>query len=146
MYFAPIGPGNLALSGGGIPGYPDNGTGYMEVPDANMTFHLVSGTHFGLISFDGAEFVGGPTTLEVIGHKVMGQTVTNYFSVNSMNFQTFSLDSSFLDVGQVDVINARWSLDNLIFSVVPEPTACALASIAALCWFARKRALGRRTR
>jgi hypothetical protein len=36
LSFGPIGSGNVLLSGGGIPGTPDNGTGYLEIPDGNL--------------------------------------------------------------------------------------------------------------
>ena len=36
MRFTVISPGGLFLSGGGIPGQPDNGTGHLEIPDAGV--------------------------------------------------------------------------------------------------------------
>jgi hypothetical protein len=147
MYFGPIGPGNLLLSGGGIAGYPDNGTGYLEIPDGNMGCSFTQ--DFNLVSFDAAEFDSfGPQTLTVVGYRddVMGLRVTNYFSISSLTFQTFYLDSSFAHVGGIDFLNARWSLDNLLVSGVPEPSASALTALGGLCWFARRRMLGRRAR
>ena len=83
---------------------------------------------------DAAEYdSAGPKTLTVVGYKPMAGTVTNYFSVTSQAFQTFSLDPSFTGVFKVDVLNASWSLDNVVVSGVPEPSASALIMLGALC-------------
>jgi hypothetical protein len=78
-----------------------------------------------------------PQTLTVVGYRddVMGLMVTNYFSVGSQTFQTFYLDSSFVNIGRVDVLNARWSLDNLVIGGVPEPSTSALALPGLACAF-----------
>jgi hypothetical protein len=145
------GPGSVYLSGGGIPGYPDNGTGYLEIPDGNITrlrfgFNVFPQTFpaspFDLLSFDAASYWDlGPQTLEVVGYHLMSPTVTNYFTVGH-NFQTFYPDSSFLNVLEVDVFNARWSLDNLVVGGVPEPATSSLVFLAALCsvgWYRFRR-------
>jgi hypothetical protein len=140
VQFATLTPQSLYLSGGGIPGYPDNGTGYLEIPAGSMAFSL---DHFppsfplalfDFLSFDAAEYdSSGPSTLTVVGYHPMAGTVTNYFTVSSQNFQTFYLDSSFESVFRVDVLNAHWSLDNVVLGGVPEPSAAALALLGALC-------------
>ena len=140
MSFGPIGPGNVLLSGGGISGAPDNGTGYLEIPDGNLSvsFTNTPTRYFNLVSFDAAEFDGfGPQTLTIVGYPGMSAPVTNYFTVNSLTFQTFLLDSSFRTISRVDVLNARWSLDNFVISGVPEPTPTALLALAIFtlfCW------------
>ena len=155
MRFTVISPGALFLSGGGIAGYPDDGTGYLEIPDVfvggggmtlgpNTTFP--ASAPFNLISFDAAVYWDlGPQTLEVVGYHPMAGTVTEYFAVNSQTFQTFNLDSSFADVFRVDFLDARWSLDNIVFSAVPEPSTGALLVVGALCGigYARVRRAGR---
>ena len=142
--FAPIGPGNVALAGPGLPNHPDNGTGFLEIPDGSLAVSFTNSptTYFNLVSFDGAEFSGfGPQTLEVIGYKPMAGTVTNYFTVNSLStFQTFTLDSSFSGLYQVDVLNARWSLDNFVVSGVPEPSCGALIVLGVVCGIVRTKA------
>jgi hypothetical protein len=141
MYFGPIGPGNVLLSGPGRPGYATNGTGYLEIPDGNLAvlFTNTPTRYFNLLSFDAAEFDGfGPQTLTVVGYPGMSAPVTNYFTVSSLTFQTFYLDSSFTTISRFDVLNARWSLDNLVISGVPEPSAAALASVAAACALVRR--------
>ena len=59
MQFLPIPMGSLYLSGGGFTGYPDNGTGYLEVPDIGVRFGPTNAfpatAPFNLVSFDAAE-------------------------------------------------------------------------------------------
>jgi hypothetical protein len=148
MRFAVLPPGRVLLCGGGISGYPDNGTGYLEVPDAapgvgGLTFaftQTLPSVYFNLLSFDAAEYDGaGPVTMEVVGYKGMAGTVTSYFSVNSQTFQTFHLDSTFSGVFQINVLNARFSLDNVVVSGVPEPASGTLIIVGALCAIARSK-------
>jgi hypothetical protein len=88
-------PGNVRLSGGGIAGHPDNGTGYLVVPDWNLAFNFESTTepsrYFNFLSFDAAEYDVGPLTMQVVGNRGMNGMVTNYFSLTSQAFQTFYL-------------------------------------------------------
>ena len=131
MQFGSLTPQSLLLNGGGIAGYPDNGTCYLEVggdmrfgPDTfPPTIPLVP---FNLLSFDAAELISGPQTLTVVGYHPMAGTVTNYFTVSSQTFQTFYLDSSFTNVCQVDVLCPAWSLDDIVVSGIPEPSAGTL--------------------
>ena len=154
--FSPLSPGRLILSGGGIAGYPNNGTGYLEVPDGSLSFFWdippgydgLPSNFFNFLSFDAAEY-GGPETLEVIGFPgSLGPAVTNYFSVNSETFQAFNLDSSFVNLGQVEILNAYGlALDNVVVGGVgiPEPSCGALVVLAALCGLGRAWMRGRRT-
>jgi hypothetical protein len=142
----PLGPGNVFLTGGGTPGFPDNGTGYLEIPDGNMGFWFTSGAYFDLLSFDAARYgdLSAPT-LEVIGYHEMGLRVTNYFTVTSGDFQTFHPDSQFVNVYRVDVLNARWSLDNLLIGGVPEPSSGGLIILGGMCVLLRGRCRRRRS-
>jgi hypothetical protein len=152
MLFSVIGSGSLYLSGGGIAGYPDNGTGYLEIPDAflgggGVRLVQTSGASFpfDLVSFDAAVFADlGPQTLEVVGYRPQDGTVTNYFSISGQAFQTFHLDSSFVDLYRVDFLTARWSLDNLVFSTAPEPSSGGLLILGLVCALGRRRFRGKR--
>jgi hypothetical protein len=76
----------------------------------------------------------------------MASAVTNYFSLDGINygtgllqdFQAFQPDSSFINLYRVDIYGG-FSLDNLVISDVPEPSAGALALLGAACafWFKR---------
>ena len=154
MQFGGLTPQSLWLSGGGIPGYPDNGTGYLENPAGSMRFGFNtfpptgSLTPVNFLSFDAAECHSfPPSTLTVVGYKIqiMGPfiTVTNVFTVSSQTFQTFHLDSSFTGVFQVDILNSSFSLDNVVISGVPEPSACALVLLGAACLVSRSWARSR---
>lgn len=161
MQFSVIAPGGIFQNGGGIPGYPDNGTGYLETPDARDNFGGVSMNftnfaRFNLVSFDAAEyFMLGAGSFSVIGYGGMGLRVTNSFTLDGVNdgtgplqdFQTFSLDSSFQNnnLFMIEFRNARFSLDNVVISGVPEPSAGAIALIGVLCVVGRLK-LGRCSR
>jgi hypothetical protein len=158
MRFSVIAPGGIYLSGGGIPGYPDDGTGYLEVPDASpngggggLSFNFNPNLSlFNLVSFDAAPYDGAaPPTLEVVGYKIQIMeptiTVTNYFTATSGNFQTLQLSSSFQNVYEVEILGDPFSLDNVVISGVPEPSCGALAVLAALCGLGRALMRSRRT-
>jgi hypothetical protein len=139
-------PGNVLLSGGGVPGEPNNGTGYLEIQDGNLTFSFTNSPtrYFNFLSFDAAEYSSfGPQNLMVVGYKGMAGMTTNSFAVSSFTFQTFNLDSSFVGVYRIHVLNARFSLDNVVLGGVPEPSCCALAALGSLCWLAHRRMCGR---
>jgi hypothetical protein len=153
--FSPLPPESLLLSGGGIAGYPDNGTGYLVVLSGLSFFWDIPpgygglpSNYFNLLSFDAADY-GVPETFEVIGFPGnLGPAVTNYFSVNSETFQAFNLDSSFANLGQVEILNAYGlALDNVVVGGVgiPEPSCGALVVLATLCGLGRAWMRGRRT-
>jgi hypothetical protein len=148
MQFDPIPMGALYLSGSGVPGYPDNGTGYLFAPDNGLRFYYpsYSAPPFSLVSFDAARYDGAaPPTLKVIGYRGMASPVTNYFTVVSgaSDFQTFYPDARFVNLYQVDIY-ASFSLDNLVIGGVPEPSADALVLLGAACAFGRSRIKRRR--
>jgi len=143
MQFGGLTPQSLLLNGGGIPGYPDNGTCYLEIPAGSMRFgpntFPPTGTAvpFNLLSIDAADLLAGPQTLTVVGYKIQIMApilmVTNSFTVSSQTFETFNLDSSFAGVIQVDVLNASWALDDIVVSGIPEPSTGALIFLGVLC-------------
>lgn len=149
LYFGAA-PGNVFLCGGGVSGYPENGTGYLLVPDFNLVFFFPGSAgpsrYFNFLSFDAAEYAGGPFTMQVVGDRGMNGMVTNSFSLTSTNFQTFNLNPSFMGVDTVYVYGARFALDNVVLGGVPEPSSCALASVGAVWWAIRRKMRGRRTR
>lgn len=152
--------GFLDLSGGGVAGYPDNGTGYLFKPDGSLfgmrfeSTNSLSAIIFDLVSFDAAEYVGPPTALTVVGYRfqIMAPiiAVTNIFTLDGINdgtgpiqdFQTFYLDSGFANVFRVDVLGGSWAIDNWTISGVPEPSSGALALLgilSAIGWSSMRR-------
>jgi len=142
MKFTVNPPGGLFLVGPGIPGWPDDGTGYLMAPDGGgLVFNFTSFAPFNLLSFDAARDAEDPTlpTLEVIGYENqgMGLTVTNYFTVTSDNFQTFQLSSSFQNLYEVEILGDPFSLDNVVISGVPEPSTgvlVVLGTVSVMGW------------
>jgi hypothetical protein len=150
MQFTVNPPGGLFLVGPGIPGWPDDGTGYLMAPDGGgLVFNFTSFAPFNLISFDAAREAEDSTlpTLEVVGYENqgMGMTVTSYFTVTSDNFQTFQLSSSFQNLYEVEILGDPFSLDNVVIGGVPEPSCGALVVLASVCGLGRAWMRGRRT-
>ena len=152
--FSAIPFGVLYLWGGGITGYPENGTGYLWVPSngpgSGVELSSVDGVSlFNMVSFDAAESAGlGSTVLTVVGYQpqIMGPTtvITNVFTTDGINdgtgplqdFETFYLDPRFVNLLRVDIY-ARFSLDNLVISGVPEPSAAGLMLLGICCAYWR---------
>jgi len=145
MLFTPIGPGQFGRSGGAPlnPGFPRNGTAYLF---GMFTYSLAvgssSGARFALVSVDLAEFstlYQTPLTVRFVGYKSDGSTVTTEFITDGIidgagpasDFQTFFFDSRFGDVTRVEVPTYGWSLDNMVFGRVPEPTTGVVATLGA---------------
>jgi hypothetical protein len=149
MYFGMVyGPGSIWLAGPGVPGQPQNGTGYLEIPDGGtatleMSYLGLYGNPyqsiglFSLISFDAAPY-GGFTgeTIEVVSYeeRTMRPPIvrTNDFILSSPNFQTFRFDSSYQNIYVVDVYGGSWCMDNLVIGVVPEPSSAVLLLLGGL--------------
>jgi len=142
MIFTPItSEAQFTRNGGGGAGWPSNGTAYLQALLGDSLAITESGHHFGLVSVDLAEYsylFQTPTTVQFIGYKADGSTLTTEFVTDGImdgtgplpDFQTFSFDSRFNDLVRVEIPNVGWSLDNMVFSLpVPEPGACALIAL-----------------
>ena len=141
MFFTPIDTNTagsqFTRNGGGISGYPDNGTPYLQAGDP-LAFSFTDGSPFGLASVDlaGYSSVVPDFTIDFVGYLVGGGTVTNSFSGTGINFQTFHFNPDFNDVTRVEIDAPDWSLDNLVVSV-PEPGVFALLTLGVVI-FARR--------
>ena len=145
------------------PGCADNGTYYLtsfvsndEIPFQSYGYGGVrfSRTDGGLLSFSsfdvGELWYNRPNTwaltVRAIGHKIDGTTVVNDFMVDMVNdsyygqlvdFQSFTLASSFNDLSSLEIVNPQFSnrgfsIDNIVFerypltAPVPEPATMLL--------------------
>ena len=147
----PYGPEGLARVGSGLSGAPDNGTAYLQVTaGASLVFGYYSTptTYFNLVSFDVAEYntaLPGPVTVHVVGYRAQHAPVVADFTTDGINdgpggladFQTFYFNSEFIQLSRVEILTDRWSLDNLVISGIPEPSAGALLLVAAACGLGR---------
>jgi hypothetical protein len=157
-FWNPYGPEGLARVGSGLSGAPDNGSAYLQTTTgANLVFGFYTSptTYFNLVSFDVAEYdtsLPGPVTLHVIGYRAQHAPVVMDFTTDGINdgpgglpdFQTLYFSSEFIQLSRVEILTDRWSLDNVVISGVPEPSACALGLLAAACalgrsWIRRRR-------
>jgi hypothetical protein len=157
MTFIPINMGDqFGRMGGGITGFPENGTAYLILG----AFDSLSGSRggvsrFGLHSVDLAEFstlYSLPKTVRFIGYRFDGDVVEADFTTDGVidgkgpaaDFETFYFDNRFSDLVRFEVPTHTYALDNLVFSgVVPEPSTLALlivgASLAGFGFFKRRR-------
>jgi len=136
MLFTPTGPyepGNqFTRNGGGISGYPDDGTPYLQAGSGDsLAFSYADGSLFGLTSVDLAGYSDAVPhfTVEFVGYLFNGGTVSTTFSGSEITFQTFYFDSRFTGLTRVELPNEPWSLDKLVVSV-PEPQVWQLTALA----------------
>jgi hypothetical protein len=131
-WFVPIpGTDGFTRMGGGIIGYPDNGTAYVDASlGDSLSFGLDDGSSFDLVSVDLAEYsaiVRDPETVHFVGYRPDGTVVTEdittagLFNGVAPVFQTFSFSPQFSGLVRVEVPTFP-SLDNLTLRRdVPEP-------------------------
>ncbi len=112
--------------------------------NTTAAINSLSGAHFSLTSFDVAGFYGllTPPTLQVVGFRPDGTTVTNSFTPAN-SFQTFHFDSGFVGLNSVRM-NGGFAFDNLVVGI-PEPMVARLVLLAALCVLGRLRTKNRRS-
>jgi hypothetical protein len=135
MSFTPIDPNapraGFTRNGGGISGYPENGSAYLQAGLTDtLRFNSMNGSFFDLVSVDLAGYsdVVPDATVRFVGYRNDGSLVAADITVHGLSFQTFSFDSSFTTLGRVEIPTIGWSLDNLGIRV-PEPGAGTLVAI-----------------
>jgi hypothetical protein len=145
VWFLPIpGTDGFVRNGGGITGYPDDGTAYVQsIQGGSPMFGLVDGSSFDPVSVDMAEYsdvVRDPETVHFVGYRADGTVLTDDITTaGSFNgvapvFQTFTFSPAFSGLTRVQISPVvPWSLDNLTLRhSVPEPATGSLLGVAAI--------------
>ena len=138
LFFKPLtGSVGFGLVTTQSPGLPDNGSCYLQAGTGNnLTFSLLSCSQvFSLNSVDLAGLNSSTPnfTVNFIGYRAEGGTVTTSFTGSGIDFQTFHFGSDWSDLTQVEIPNSNWSLDNVVIAV-PEPNTCGLLVAGSLAW------------
>ena len=143
-FWTPYGPEGVSRVGSGVSWAPDNGSTYLAYTGGErLRFGFTPGRAFNLMSFDLAEDWPLPISVQVVGYKDMAVTVTTSFTTDGISdgpggqqdFQSFSFDSQFVNVYQIDIITSHWALDNVMIGGVPEPSSGGFILLGAFCWF-----------
>jgi len=143
VWFLPIpGSDGFTRMGGGIPGFPENGTAYLDASlGDSLMFGLDDGSSFDPVSVDLAEYstlFQQPLTVPFVGYRRDGSTVTASLTTDGIidgtgplaDFETLHFPPQFASVYQVRIPAYGWSLDNLVLSRwVPEPGTGALVIV-----------------
>ena len=162
VLFRPIDPvGGKGFShrrgGGSLTPAPDNGTAYVAAAlGDSLSFSFTSGSLFGLMSVDLAEYstvVSGPATVHFVGYHQDGTTVTADLTTDGIidgsgplaDFQTFNFGPEFSGLTRVEIPTYGWSLDNLAVSV-PEPRSASLLAFGGLLFWGLRRKRATRVR
>jgi hypothetical protein len=128
---------------------PYNTTPYMVFfqqysPDDYIALSLVSGSAFGLTSVQLADPSSPSSSLlpiTFVGHKADGSTVTDTFTTpggGADHLASYQFTSDFASgLTSVDVLAARWAMDNVVFTV-PEPGVGSLMALGVVALLARK--------
>jgi hypothetical protein len=144
VWFLPIpGSDGFVRNGGGITGYPEDGTAYVQsIMGGSPMFGLDDGSSFDPVSVDLAEYsdvVRDPVTVHFVGYRQDGTVLTDdittagIFNGVAPVFKTFSFDPAFSALVRVEIAPVvPWSLDNLVVSYgVPEPGTGTLVVVGA---------------
>ena len=144
VWFRPIsGTDGFTRMGGGIVGYPDNGTAYVQASlGDSLSFGLDDGSSFDPVSVDLAEYsdiVRDPVTVHFVGYRPDGTVLTDdittagIFNGIAPVFTNFSFDPAFSGLVRVEIPTIAWSLDNLTWRrSTPEPGTGALLLVGAV--------------
>jgi hypothetical protein len=129
--------------------YPSNGTDWLLNDDPRgTTFTPIGGSTFSLQSFDATEYwegFAGLSGISVTGNQLGGGVLTASFTtapraIDTLpQFQTFNLDSTWVDLTSVTILQAqsKMALDNVRVNevstgAVPEPATLTIWGLGAL--------------
>lgn len=143
---------SFARRGGGVSGFPDNGTPYIQAgsPYDTLVCQFSDGRLFNVISLDVAEYstmFQQPITVQLVGYWPSGASASRLYTTDGVidgtgplaDFQTF-YSQTFFGVNRLEITGDTFSLDNLTVGVVPEPASGALILAGGLVfWLVRRR-------
>lgn len=123
--------------------------------DSEIMFSVDSGLPFNLLAVDLGEYGSdtNPSLVPFDGYRSDGSVVQTSFLTDGINkgepgdFETFSFGPEFSNLTRVEIPEVRWSMDNLVFTVVPEPSPAVLMVVGGALLLAgnRRRATRRQT-
>jgi len=142
-------PFGFARNGGGISGYPENGTAYLQAGSTTDTLvcRFTDGSLFELVSVDLAEYsivFQSPLTAHFVGYRPNGSTMTVNVTTDGIidgtgslvDFQTFRFQG-FTGLTRMEISGSGFSLDNLVVAV-PEPSSIGILVFGAAILLARR--------
>lgn len=82
----------------------------------------------------------GPVEVQFTGYRQDGSTVGITFTTDGVmdgsgpltDFETFHFDTDSSNLLRVEIPTSDWALDNLVFSVIPEPGTWGLVVVGSL--------------
>jgi hypothetical protein len=120
----------------GDPGWPDNGTTYIQPEPSPVACTRLDGLSFRLMSVDLAGYSDVvpdfPASFE--GHRSDGSVVTTNFAVSGISFQRYDFSPDFADL--TNLLVTAGALDNLVTGVpsVPPTLTLATSSYSGVSW------------
>jgi hypothetical protein len=141
MWFRPA-PGfsGFVWRGSDSPYWPSDGTPYLHAAAGGpLMFGFDDGALFNLngVSLAGYSTAEPTITVDFIGHRADGSTITDSVQVQGLYFMRYEFNSEWSMLTSVEIASPAWVIDNLLVTV-PEPSGASMA-IGALVtiWVAR---------
>jgi len=137
IFFRPV-PGSRNFGRMGPPtdpGWPNDGSAFVLAPlGASLMFSFTNGSTFNLISVDlaGYSAVVPDVTIQFVGYRADGSTVTTSVDRHDITFETFFFDEEFTNLTRVEIPNPGWSLDNLVVEplpIIPPPPVLSIEQV-----------------
>ncbi|MEA2613822.1 MAG: hypothetical protein QOI52_1781 [Chloroflexota bacterium] len=126
--------------GSDSPFWPTDGTPYLHADAGGpLMFSFDDGSLFSLngISLAGYSSAHPNITVDFIGHRRDGYTITESVQVDGVNFTPHVFDSRWSILTSVEIASPEWVIDNLLVTV-PEPSGISVVFAAlATSWVAR---------
>ena len=120
----------------------NNGTTHLtHPPGGTVLFSLANSTEFSLVSLDLARATVAepdPANVTFLGYRSDGSTVSTNYTVSGFVFETFNFGVEFSGLTRMEVPGTYWAIDNVVFSVVPEPSAVALLLLGSGVWLCNR--------